>query len=377
MTSADLLILGAGVAGTAAALSARAAGARVTVVRAVPGASALVAGGWRGEPPAALVAALVAAGHPLVRVGGALPHVNGWLTAAELAPPWHAGALPLADALVCGVRGLPAFHAPYLARAWSAPPVQATVLELPDTPAGGWSPVALAAAVERAPERLGEAVGRRARELGAVRALLPALLGLEAPHEVWRGAAAAAGVELAEALGGFPSLAGWRLERALGRVLAAAGAELLEIRAVGARLDASGGAPGRVAAIRLADGTERTAAAVVLATGKFVGGGIAAGPALREPVLDLPVWVDRLGERFREAAPLLTTELTRSGAQALLGAGVRTDARGRPLDEQGGVLLENVRVAGGARHGRESAALGLGDAAAEGWQMALSALEAA
>ncbi len=389
----DLVVLGGGVAGTAAALAARAAGARVTVVHAGPGASALAAGGWRGEPPAAFVAALAATGHPLVRVpgeaqadlsradgtraggGGALPHVAGILDPADFAPPWHAGALPLAECVVCGVRGLPAMRAAFLARAWRAPPLVAVQLELPDTLAAGWSPVALAAAVERAPARLGEAVGRRARELGVTRVLLPTILGLEDPQATWRTAAAAAGVELAEALGGLPSLPGWRLERALRRALAAAGVERIEARAVGALPDGAGS--GRVAGVKLADGRALPAGAVVLATGKFVAGGIAAAPGLREPALGLPVWLDRLGERFREAAPLLTTELARTGVQPLLAAGIRADARGRPTGERGELVLENVRVAGAVRSGVDTAALGLGAAAADGWRMALSALEAA
>lgn len=382
----DLLVIGAGAAGASAALAGRAVGARVVLVRAAPGASALAGGAWRGQPPDALVRALADVGHPLVTARGQLAHVSGTLEQADLAPPWHAAALPWPDAAVCGVVGLPGFNASFLARAWSTPPLPATRVELPDTPPGGWSPVALAAAVERAPERLGAAVGGRGRALGARRVILPALLGLERTRETWRTAQAAAGMELAEAVGGSPSLPGWRLDSALRRVLAAAGVEVVEGRVAGAtavgpgahEAASAGGPPGRrLARVRLADGTELAPRAVVLATGKFIAGGIVAGPVLLEPALGLPVWLDRVGERFREATPLLTTELARSGAQPLLAAGVHTDASGRPVGESGEVLLVNVRAAGGVRQGLETAALGLGAAAADGWHMAISALEAA
>jgi anaerobic glycerol-3-phosphate dehydrogenase len=383
--AADLLVLGGGVAGVAAALAARAAGARVTLVRAGPGATALSGGGWRGPLAEALARALAQQGHPLEPVAAALPGVAGWREPADFAPPWHAAALPCDDTLVCGVAGLPAFNAAFLARAWApavepggaaAPALRAATLELPDIPAGGWSPVALAAAVARAPERLGQALGRLARERSAAHVILPAILGLDDPLSTWGAVAAAAGVVVGEAVGGLPSLPGWRLDRALLRALGAAGVELLQDRALGANLAAD-----RPLAVRLAGGAELHPGALVLATGKFLGGGIEAAPALREPALGLPVALERLGERFHEASPLLTTELARAGDQPLLRAGVRVDAQHRPLapgtGEGGAAAPAGVRVAGSVREGWDAALGGLGAAAADGWAAALAALEGA
>ena len=227
---------------------------------------------------------------------------------------------------------------------------------------------------EREPERLGAVVGDAARAAGATRVIIPAVLGLEVPGECGRAAARAAGVALGEALGGWPSIPGWRLDRALLRALAAAGVEVRLGRAAAE----SGG--GRVTAVRVDGGEALRPGTVVLAAGKFAGGGIAAEPTLREPALGLPVWLARMGERFTEAAPLLTTSLARAGEagmQPLLAAGVHTDDAGRPVDPAGTVVSENVFVAGSVRAGRETVAWGLADTANDGWQAGLRAAGAA
>ena len=111
------------------------------------------------------------------------------------------------------------------------------------------------------------------------------------------------------------------------------------------------------------------ARAFVLAGGKFAGGGIVADERLHEPALGCPVWVEHLGAAFHAPEPLALTRPERDAAQPLLGAGVRDDGSGRPVDPRGDVVYRNVRVAGSIRAGIETARLGLGEAAADGWAM--------
>ena len=378
--SFDVLVIGGGAAGVAAALAAAARGRRVALVRAGPGATALAAGGWRGPMPAGLGRALEAAGLPHEPPAGPLPHPHGDLRRHDLAAPAQAAAVLEDGALVCGILGLPGFTAPALARLWGdAARVRLAVATLdagPLTPPAGWSPIALAATLEREPGPLADALARAVRETGATRAILPPVLGLEQGEAVRGTLAAAAGVPVGEMLGVPPSVPGWRLDRAL---LAAAEAHGVEV--VAGRAGAPEVAGRRIVAVRVRadDGAElRLAArAVVLATGKFVGGGIVADARLREPALGCPVWVEHLGSAFDAPEPLALTRPEREAPQPLLGAGVRDDGGGRPVDRRGDVVYTNVRVAGSIRAGVETARLGLGEAAVDGWAMGGAAADMA
>src|SRR5918996_443429 len=72
----DVLVLGGGIAGVAAAVAAAQHGARVLLVRAGPGASALCLGGWRGVPPPRVGAALAHAGLALEQLRCVLPRAD-------------------------------------------------------------------------------------------------------------------------------------------------------------------------------------------------------------------------------------------------------------------------------------------------------------
>jgi glycerol-3-phosphate dehydrogenase subunit B len=353
----DVLVIGGGIAGVAAALESAAAGALVAVVRASPGATALVSGGWSGSLPPLLAAALSESGLAHVPVGASLPHPTGALRHADHAPESHAAARLSVDACVCGIAGLPAFPAGALARMWEVP--RHVTVRLPDTPAAGWSTVALAAILERDPGPLALELRRLG---GGTRAILPAVLGLEPRAATRERLAEAAGVEVAEALAVPPSVPGWRLDRALLQALDRVGVRLVTGRVVDRTVRGD-----RVESVLIASGgtapTALSATSYVLATGRFVGGGITAadvtegvdvarGQALREAelverALGCEVWVEHLGDRFRQVQPVPLTDPVRQEPQALLRAGVHVDPAGHPLDLQDRIQYSNV-VARGA-----------------------------
>jgi glycerol-3-phosphate dehydrogenase subunit B len=371
----DVLVIGGGIAGAAAAVAAAQQGARVLCVRAGPGASALCLGGWRGSAPAAFTTALARAGLALEQLRCTLPRPDGAVLDADAAPRSHMrAALSSRDerTLVCSIEGLPGFHAPALAALWAdaaglpAGSFASAALSLTGTPAAGWSPVALAALLEREPLRVAEPLAAVAQAHGAARAIVPAILGLEAHVAVHARIEAEARVPVGEALGAAPSLPGWRLDVALRAALAQAGVEV-----IGARVTGRQARTHRIESVSLnGDGGARTihAASVVLATGKFIGGGVAADPHFVENALGCDVALQRFDRRFDDASwSLLLTADARADSQPLLEIGVRTDAEARPLSDTGDVLYSNVFVAGSVRAGASAALLGLGHAATDGW----------
>jgi anaerobic glycerol-3-phosphate dehydrogenase len=373
MERCDVLVIGGGIAGAAAALSAAAAGARTVLLRAGPGATALCAGAWIGAPPDGLALALEAAGLPLDLRGAALPHPDGRLVASTAAPSSHVrAAIDSAPpvTLVCGIAGLAGFRPRSLATLWAdaaGAPADALIpaeVELAGTPAAGWSPVSLAAALDRDPALLGEPLARATRGHGAVRAIVPAVLGLH-DHARTAAAIAEAGVEAGEALGSRPSIPGWRLDRALLRALEDAGVRVLHGR-VTDRLVRDGRVERVDAALANGDRAQLPCAGLVLATGRFIGGGVSTQPQFTDTVLGIPLFVERAARTFTEPnESLALTDPVRLEPQPLLAVGLRTGDDGLVLDA--GNLLVNAYAAGSIRAGAETAVLGLGQAADEGW----------
>jgi glycerol-3-phosphate dehydrogenase subunit B len=369
----DVVVIGGGMAGVAAALAAAASGARVVVVRASPGVSAMTSGAWIGAMPDGIARALDAAGIRHDTCAHPLPHPSGELRACTWASVTHVCRRIDHAALVCGIAGLPGFCAAALARLWSADEhtAMSVTLELEGTPAAGWSPVALAAALDRDPGMLARPLAQAARARSAARIILPAVLGLERGAAIVQELRAATGTDITEALGSPPSVPGWRLGRALDAATRAAGIDV-----IGGRALRAGNGARRIDRIRVtptadaAGGTaplDIIAKRFVLATGKFAGGGIAADGVFRETALGCPVWIDHLGQRFEATHPLPLTTAERCAPQPILTAGVRADDRGRPLDTNDDVVYENVVLAGSVRAGVTTAQLGLGGAAEDGW----------
>lgn len=380
MEHVDVIVVGGGAAGCAAALAATAAGARTMLLRTAPGATALAAGGWAGSVPAGMTAALAGAGLQLDTVDGPLPHPDGRVMPVALAPSSHARAALGPDTgrtLICGIAGLAGFRPRALAALWThAAGLDDEVLApaavtLPATPAAGWSAPSLAAFIQREPALLGRAVAEVARRHGAERAIVPAVVGLDAHGATLDAVTREAGVVVAEALGTAPSVPGWRLDRALLAAVRAAGAGVAVARVTGharttagrIRVDATGPAG---AAVALETG------ALVLATGRYIGGGVSADPDFTDSALGMALVVRHVSRTFTGAdESLALTDPVRLEPQAILGAGVATDAAGMVLD--GTDVQAGIFAAGSVRKAVETAAVGLGDVATDGWQAGTAA----
>ena len=361
-------MIGGGIAGVSAALAAARQGVRVTLVRRAPGATALTVGGWTGPLPEPLAAAFEAVEHPwLPTTATGFPSPDGSWRFFDRVATAHAARLS-ERAIVCGIAGLPGFHAATLTRMWqelAGVELLPATITLDSSPPAGWSPVSLAAALERSRADFATSLAKAIRSNGARTAIVPAVLGLESSSAVRLAIEGSVGVPIAEALGSAPSIPGWRLERALQRLLEHAG-----ITVVKGNLVALSTANRRLQTVQAttAEGKVNLSAdAFVLASGKFIGGGISANGKLREVALDCPLWIEHAGETFEHGEPLSLTNADRREEQPLLAAGVTVNAEGRPIDRANAIVYENVWAAGTVCRGGEAPAYGLGHAATEGW----------
>jgi glycerol-3-phosphate dehydrogenase subunit B len=391
----DVVVVGGGLAGCWAAVTAARAGLQVTLVRRggaatavssgavdlVPPGDAEDPGGWLarlarqdpdhpyvagGSPPPApaeleaeirrLAAELAGTGLRLrvtLQRPALLASVTGQLRRAGAALETLAdGDLDGAGGVaVAGVRGLLRVDARALAaaideRCGGCPPTLAVTLD-PDLPgvddavAGDLDDATLARALE-APggaEALGEALGRALRGEDVDLALLPAVLGLVDAAAVRHRVEGAAGVRVAELLSPPPSAPGWRLAAACEAMARRAGVEVVTGSVAAVRR-----AGRRAGAVESREGEAIACDVLVMATGKYLGGGLVGDPRIREPLLGLP-----LVAGGRPVETLTTRDLVRRtgfGGQPFLAAGVRTDAEGRPVDAFGVPVLDNLLACG-------------------------------
>ncbi len=419
------LVIGGGLAGSAAALVLAEAGVPVRRLAAGPGATALTGGSidvaaaspgvphlpWRdprsGEalPSRARLRILLsgASRHPYTTTFGAAggealaaaferatERLAGWLRAEgidlhgsldrNLLLPSAQGTLRISDLALTGVAssdlggcrkvtivdvpGVEGWDARGCARTLASEiaalglgPLPVEVVRARDDrfASGAGSPARIAARLDGAE---GEGLLKAALEgLGGADelVLLPQVLGLVRTRALL--ASVSQGRPVGEALS-FPpfALAGYRLTRALDRACAAAGVELLRGRAgrvlaAEGRLRVEPEQPGAFEALE--------PEGLVLATGRFVGGGLEAGPrGVHEPLLGLPV-SDPDGRRVDGIPAHRSVRKGYANPQPLYAAGVSVDGALRPQPTAPAGVWAAGEWIGGFDPARERTGLGV------------------
>jgi len=421
----DVLVIGGGMAGAVAALSAARAGASVLVARRALGATAVSSGAVDVAPdptappsdlqaqllPPEQGAAAVARLHPahpygvlrekLPRLGESLRFLASSLPDLFDAPGERNALLPTpmgtvkpsamaqraqrgADAaglpegvLVVEFQALPSYDARLVAngleeaaralgRKLAAVPFTSTFFRTVEDPHRPVYELAAMLDADGAVEALASELKPRLPK-GMQAVLFPPVLGRARPDVAAR-LSAAVGLPCHELLSVAPSVPGVRLQEALDRALRGAGVELREGAAECRDLPAGSWMVG-----------ERPVAAraAVLATGKFLGGGIERVGRFRESVLGLPVFAGtrRVGEEY--VGDLLDERV--ESDQVAFHAGVRIDEALRPVRADGVPASPSLFAAGSVIRGYDPASdkTGLGVAVFTGYLAGEAAAAAA
>ena len=430
MPRADVVVVGAGLAGLTAAIALADAGARVELVARGHAATHWTPGGFDcAAPPSAPTSTAgierLAAreGHPYgflvgdVRPGlafvrsvvgetgliyrgelddrlRAVPTAIGGTRRVGIVPAGQGSALDRWSAderlIVCGITGFkdfwPSLIAASLARpsVWSSASagardgagdrparVEAVSVDLPGQ-AGRRSinAMELGQAFDDAAWRR-EAFGRIARAVeasghGPGRIALPAVLGIADHAAAMADAAEILPLAMFEVPLVPPSLPGLRLYAALRGAFLRRGGRL-SIGEPVIRMDTDGR---RVTVVVLSAAVRERrigAGAVVLATGGIAGGGLIG---LADGRLQEPVL--NLPVEAPRVEDWLAEQPMSDDGHPLERAGVRTDAQLRPIDAAGDVVFDNVIVAGSLLAGQRAVAERCGDgvAIASGWRAA-------
>ncbi len=169
---------------------------------------------------------------------------------------------------------------------------------------------------------------------------IPAILGLQRPEEVAANLEELLGVPIFEITTMPPSVPGLRLKQAIEQEVLRGGAVLFSNRRA-LRVDTS--APRRVSVVIEAGQSQETleAAGVVLATGRFLGGGLTASRnGIRETLLDLPVYQPERRQDWHRH------HFLDSRGHPVNRAGLEVDDLFRPLGNNGKAAYENIFAAG-------------------------------
>ncbi|MCE9623855.1 MAG: FAD-binding protein [Deltaproteobacteria bacterium] len=404
----DIVIIGSGLAAYAAALELRGSGREVTVVAKAPGASALNSGAWdiadspirgrkdewkdwpswkealrqilrreerhpytllsRGQSEtdfvdfvektvaraAAVLPLPMASGDPLALVGDlGTVKPSAWVQAsmrdADLRR-WDQ-----AKVLVVGIPGFPNFNARFIQqslleqqeaqRKTHVKFAGSFDLEIPE-----WAGRVSMSAIELA-QRLdreevfvsfGQEIVRYLEGKVYTHLLLPPIMGLENTPAILQALNRITGLTAAETLATPMSVPGWRLQQALENFFHENHCERLEGEAVG--FDADGR---RVKALYVHRGDQRLklkAGAFLLATGKYLGGGIQRRGRWKEPLFNLPIFLD--GRVLDSQSLPQTSRPHVAERQPFLSCGVTVNSLGQALDVEGQIVFDNLFAAG-------------------------------
>jgi Fe-S oxidoreductase/anaerobic glycerol-3-phosphate dehydrogenase len=365
----DVLVIGSGAAGAAAALAAAQQGVKVAVVRRGYGATTMSSGAVRaslpqdlpdGARPLAAAAGVLTKLTPLLPLAERLECLNvlGRVVEADfLFPSMVRGALSLLKGKrvgIVGFKGLNECRPEPIVRAARQAGLNAEALHLSFPEAAHTrdltTPELARLCDDLGPaEKLGKLLKKESEGFDVL--ALPPLAGLVAWHEVHRILDEALGEAWFELVAALPSVPGMRIQQALDQRLADE-----QISIVHGPLKAWAGGEGRIGAVRagLAENEQEISLKeVVLATGGIIGRGLrVAGDGVEEVIFDLPLAQDE---------PSDDSDENRKAAFAV-------DASLRPGESSEKPAFENLRVAGelsglayGPAHG------GLAVAAMTGW----------
>lgn len=335
----DVVVIGAGLAGTLSALEARARGASVAIIGAGTGASDLCCGVWDARTDAGRDALELT----LTRLPGVLAPASkqhcllvGELGGLREAPARDPAQLDLRELergriAVANFAGHPVLDGRYLARVLDRSALEAgdarryAGVEIDffrrgrDRLLHGHELAAELDVDPRDPKRgrdaryiLSEAIRAALGGMSFDAVLLPPVLGLSS-DDVRAELEAALGLPVGEAVGHLPGAAAARLQRRLRALLVASEVTLHPVRASAIVPD------GHASRVRGDGGLEVAARAIVLATGRLLAGGlVVSGEAMAERILGL-----RVAGTDRQTAGIAVDDTGRiAGPDAQRGAGL-------------------------------------------------------
>jgi glycerol-3-phosphate dehydrogenase subunit B len=261
--------------------------------------------------------------------------------------------------IILGVKNLPEFPADYIARSLQESigpkgygPFSTQEIEITGF-SGGTAFEAASALETEGVEKLASALAGISTDAHLI---FPPILGVLRARELTETLQKSGVLDFSESLAVPTSIPGFRLQSALDRALEKRGITILNGRVISA-----GEAGHRVQSLQVEiKGQEEKleSQGFILATGKYLGGGIERGRIFREPVFDLPVFIGEKPVKDDFIKDFLTRDPL--GPHPAFRAGIRVDGKLKPLLGDRQVFAENLWAAGSVLAGYDSTGDGAG-----------------
>ena len=178
--------------------------------------------------------------------------------------------------------------------------------------------------------------------------LLPPILGMKHSQKIWEQLCASLNVKLVEMVSIPPGVAGLRLREVMKKALNEAGVYFVENTEV-VRAEVEQGACKALTTVATGGENRWEADSFVIATGGLLSGGIATAPGKAwETIFNLPLDMPENTEDW--SSPNIF------GNSLFARMGVKVNADLKPVDAEGNVILNNVRFAGRTVGGYDFAA---------------------
>jgi len=170
--------------------------------------------------------------------------------------------------------------------------------------------------------------------------LLPPVLGTRQDYKLFNEIEQATQCSVLETVGLPPAVTGFRLRKLLVKCMTKLKVRMIEQSNV-LRATVTNGRCVEIVTGNLDRERSYRAQSFILASGGLFGGGLQAGPGqVLESIFNLPVHVPAQTDQWSHENLFFTS------GQPFAKFGVKVDAKLRPVDEAGNVLLENVFIAG-------------------------------
>lgn len=206
-------------------------------------------------------------------------------------------------------------------------------------------------------ERFMEAVEEALKGQNAITHLaFPPLLGIDRCLEIHKELQERFGLPCFELVAYPPQAPGLRLQRAIDELMREQRVEMVFGQAV--RGKAQGSRVKSLEAIADGEAFEVEARAFILATGKFIPGGIEAHETIREPIFNLPLFSE--GKKIQPHKPLSLWETDLFQRHRAFSSGIMVNPSMQPLGEDGGPPFENLFACGSVLSGYDSIRDGCG-----------------
>lgn len=261
--------------------------------------------------------------------------------------------------IILGVKNLPDFPADYISRTLNEEigpqgygPFSSQEIEIPGF-SGGTTFEAAAALEAEGVEKLAPVLSGLSN---GGHLIFPPILGALRSREVTETLQKSGVLDFSESLAVPTSIPGYRLQAALDRALEKRGVSILNGRVISAAA-----ADQRIRSLETEIQGKKEkleGQSFILATGKYLGGGIERGRIFREPVFDLPVFIKEKPVKEDFIKDFLLRDAL--GPHPAFRAGIRVNGKLKPLLRDQQVFAENLWAAGSVLAGYDSTGDGAG-----------------